>query len=408
MKHIMKMTNIGIRNLKPKDQRYEAWEKGGTGFGVRVSPSGRKTFIYFYWRDNKARRMTLGVYGDVTLAEARMKYAKAKKDLSEGHDPGAEMVDHRQAERDAETVAELAELYLEKWSRPRKRSAAEDERILSQDVTPAWGKRKAKDITRRDVIALLDRIVERGAPIQANRTLACVRRMFNWAVERDLIGASPCVQIKAPAIENRRDRALSDSEVATFWHGLAKAKMTETIRLALKFQLATGQRKGEILSAEWSEIDRNNALWTIPGEKTKNNIQHAVPLTSLALDLLKDIEAKSNDSPFLFPSPRTDRPITGQSVDHAVRNNRDLIGVGDVSPHDLRRTVATRLAALGINRLVLSKILNHVDRSVTGRYDTHLYVEEKKTALERWGRHLERVITGEGTPSNVVELQRGA
>ena len=405
----MKMTNIGIRNLKPKAQRYEAWEDGRTGFGVRVSPKGRKTFVYFYWRDNKARRMTLGVYGDITLAEARVMYAKAKKDLSEGHDPGAEMVDHRQAERDAETVAELAELYLEKWSRPRKRSAAEDERILSKDVTPAWGKRKAKDITRRDVIALLDRIVERGAPIQANRTLACVRRMFNWAIERDLLGASPCVQIKAPAKETQRDRALSDEEVKTFWHGLEKAEMTETIRLALKLQLVTGQRKGEILAAEWSEIDTESKVWTVPAAKAKNNMQHAVPLTPLALEILGTIKRDNGESDLLFPSPRKKGwPVTGQSVDHAVRNNRQLIGVDDVTPHDLRRTVATRLAALGTDRFVLSKILNHRDQTVTGRYDTHHYLNEKRSALERWGAHLERVISGKTAPSNIIELQREA
>lgn len=403
----MKMTDIGIRNLKPKAQRYEAWEDGRTGFGVRVSPKGRKTFVYFYWRDNKARRMTLGVYGDVTLAEARMKYAKAKKDLSEGRDPGAEMVEHRQAERDAETVAELVELYLEKWSRPRKRSAVEDERILRKDMLPMWGTRKAKDIKRREVIVLLDRIVERGAPIQANRTLACIRRMFNWAIERDILDASPCVQIKAPAKENQRDRALSDAEVATFWHGLDKARMSETIRLALRLQLVTGQRKGELLAAEWAEIDKENTLWTIPAEKTKNNMQHVVPLTPLAFELLVAIEGNSNGSPYLFPSPRTDRPVTGQSVDHAVRNNRELIGVGDVTPHDLRRTVATRLAALGTNRLILSKILNHVDRSVTGRYDTYHYADEKRSALEQWGSHLERLIHGESASSNVVKLQRG-
>jgi len=400
----MRMTDTGVRNLKAKAQRYEVWEDGRTGFGMRVSPRGRKTFQFMYWHHSKARRMTLGIYGEITLAEARVKYAEAKKALTQGRDPAAETVEQRKAERDAETVADLVELYLEKWARPRKRSAAEDERILRKEIVPAWGNRKAKDVRRRDVIALLDGIVERGAPIQANRTLACVRRVFNWAIERDLLDASPFVRIKAPAPENRRDRALSDDEIATFWKGIDKARMSETIRLALKLQLVTAQRKGEIIASEWDEFDRENALWVIPASKAKNNEQHAVPLSPLALDVLDAIEANASGSRYLFPSPRGDQPVAGPSVDHAVRRNRDQIGVGDWTPHDLRRSAATRMAALGVDRLVLSKVLNHVDRSVTGIYDTHRYVDEKRAALERWERRLKEIISGEPISAKVVAL----
>lgn len=400
----MRMTDAGIRNLKGKAQRYECWEDGRTGFGVRVAPSGRKTFVYMYWKDGKARRMTLGVYGNITLAGARVKYAQAKKALEEGRDPAGETVEQRRAERAAETVTELVDAYMDKWARPRKRSAGEDERILRKEVVTAWGRRKAKDIKRKDIIALLDKIVDRGAGIQANRTLACVRRMFNWACERDLLDASPCTRIKAPAPENTRDRALNDEEIRTFWHGLESAQMSETIRLALKFQLVTAQRKGEIVNAEWHEIDLDNALWVIPASRAKNGVQHAVPLSPLALDTLAAIEANAPESACLFPSPRGDHPLAGTSVDHALRNNRELIGVDDVTPHDSRRTAATRMAGLGVDRLVLSKVLNHVDRSVTGRYDTHHYIDEKRAALERWGRRLEEIITDKTAPSKVVEL----
>ncbi len=141
-------------------------------------------------------------------------------------------------------------------------------------------------------------IVERGAPIQANRTLACVRRMFNWAIERDVLDASPCIRIKAPAPENTRDRALSDEEIETFWHGLAKAGMSETIRLALKLQLVTAQRKGEVVNAKWDEFDRDNALWVIPDSRAKNSEQHLVPLSPPALDLLDAIETNAPGSDY--------------------------------------------------------------------------------------------------------------
>jgi len=277
--------------------------------------------------------------------------------------------------------------------------------MLNKEILPQWGTRKAKDIKRRDIIALLDGIVERGAPIQANRTLACVRRMFSWAIERDMLDASPCVQIKAPAQENRRNRALNEDELATFWRGLDDAKMTNTIRLALKFQLVTAQRKGEVIAAEWSEFDRTNGLWTIPAEKAKNGVQHVVPLSPLALDILDAIEANGPESSrFLFQSPRDNKPVLGSSVDHALRNNLTLICVENVTPHDLRRTAATAMASLGVDRTVLSKILNHVDSSVTGRYDTHTYIPEKRAALERWGRKLEELVSGKLDPSKVVEL----
>ena len=412
----MRMTDVGIRKLRPKPQRYDVWEDGRTGLGVRVAPSGRKVFIYMFWLNGKARRMTLGVYGQganqLTLAAARVKHAEAKKAVSEGRDPAADTVAERRAIREAETVGDLIDLYLEKWARPRKRSAAEDERILEREVRPAWGTRKARDVRRRDIIDLLDAIVDRGAPIQANRTLACIRRAFNWAVERDYLDATPCVRIKAPAPENRRDRTLSDSEVSTFWRGLDNARMTETVRLALKLQLVTAQRKGEVISAEWSEINRDDGLWTIPANKAKNGVQHVVPLSPLALELLDAIEANvtppddTEPTPaHLFPSPRGGRPVTPEAVNHALRNNRDVIDIENMVPHDLRRTAATQMAALGVDRTVLSRVLNHVDRSVTGRYDTHAYIPEKRAALELWARKLEAIVAGAPPAGDkVVEL----
>ena len=231
----MRMTDVGIRKLKSKSDRYEQWEDGRTSLGIRISAKGKKTFVYMYWLNGKARRMTLGTYGDgpnhLTLADANVKHAEARKALDEGQDAASETVETRKAEREAETVTNLVETFLAKWARPRKCSAAEDERILNKKMIPHWRIRIAKDVKRRDIIALLDDIVDRGAPIQANRTMACVRRMFSWAIGRYMLDTSPCARIKAPAPENRSDRAMSDDEIATFWHGLDEAKMTDTLRL---------------------------------------------------------------------------------------------------------------------------------------------------------------------------------
>jgi integrase len=401
-----KFTDKFIAALRPKAERYEVWEGGG--FGVRVSRRGGKSWIWVYHFAGRPRRLTLGEYPVMGLADARMKLAEARKLLERGTDPGEREVQQRKAEREAETVAELADAYLDNWARPRKRSAAEDERILRKDVLPAWGRRKAKDITRRDVIALLDRIVDRGSPIAANRTLAVIRRMFNWALSRDLVAASPCVAVAAPGEESRRDRVLSADEIARLWRALGNpaTPISLPIRLALKLQLVTAQRKGEVVNAEWREFDLGEGVWTIPGAKVKNGMPHRVPLSPLARAVLDAIAAPH--SGWLFPSPKGGGPVGGQSVDHAMRRNRAALGIGDATPHDLRRTAASHMTSIGISRLVVSKVLNHAEAGVTAVYDRHSYDFEKRAALDAWGKRLEE-ITGAGPEqSRVVPLRRAA
>ena len=416
-----RFTDKFISALRPKAERYERWEGGG--FGIRVSPRGGKAWIWVYHFDGRPRRMTLGPYvtkddgaapGEpadkkgIGLADARLKLAQARKLLERGIDPGDREVQTRKAERTAETLAELAEAYLEKWARPRKRSAAEDERILRKDVIPAWGKRKAQDITRRDVIALLDRIVDRGSPISANRTLAVVRRMFGWALSRDLVPANPCTAVRAPGKETRRDRVLSVDEIAALWRALDNPPISKPIRLALKLQLASAQRKAEVIGAEWSEFDLSEGIWTIPGERAKNGLPHRVPLSVLAVAVLDEIRAmvpEGRESKWLFPSPRREGSITGPAVDHAMRDNRDALGTGDATPHDLRRTAASHMTSIGISRLVVSKILNHAEPGITAVYDRHSYDHEKRAALNAWGARLDEIVGARSERPKVLRMR---
>jgi len=157
----MKFTDRKIKNLKPNKDRYEVWE--GNGLGIRVAASGRKSWIFMYRYQGKARRMTIGVYPTISVAEAHKAHGKALADLDRDVDPGAKLVEARKQDRDALIVKTLAAEYMSKWAKPNKRTWKEDERMLEKDVIPAWGRRKARDITRRDVITLIDRIVERGA-----------------------------------------------------------------------------------------------------------------------------------------------------------------------------------------------------------------------------------------------------
>lgn len=180
----------------------------------------------------------------MSVARAHEAHRKARTELEQGCDPGTKAVQERREERHAPTVAMLAAEYLEKWVKKRNRSAPEIERILNKDVLPKWGHRKARDITRREVIALLDGVAERG-PIMANQTLAVIRKMFNFGADRAILETSPCLRVKAPGPLKQRERVLNEEEIQALWNGLDKAAMAPGTRLALKLQLATAQRKGK-------------------------------------------------------------------------------------------------------------------------------------------------------------------
>jgi integrase len=415
---LMKFSDKHIQSLKVKPDRYDHREQQGEGFAIRVFPSGQKSWVYIYSFQGRKRRMTLGSYPHVTLAEAKRLHRAALKILENGKDPGYEKRREEAEARDSLTVEDLIKEYMEKWAKPRKRSWQADERCLNKDVKPNWGKCKAKDISRRDVFLLLDKIKERGAPIQANRTLACIRRVFNFALERDIVSANPCAAVKAVAKEHKCDRVLSTEEIRIFWNSLTELrsldlisteiniqheiKMSEGTKLALKFQLTTLQRKGEVIGAEWEELDLAGGWWTIPAEKAKNAKVHRVPLSTLALELLRDIKELSGNSRWLFPSIKGDKPVRGESIDHAMRRCK-FKNIKHFTPHDLRRTAASYMTAMGVSRLVVSKLLNHVENSVTAVYDRHSYDREKQSAIEKWSRKLKEIILNE-TSNNVVSL----
>ena len=414
-----------IENLKPLSARYDRIE--ARGFSVRVFPGGTKTFQLRYQFEGKTRRISLGNYPGTTLKMAREALERLRACLDRGVDPIAfqeeqaaiavreaeegiriaeEVAEAAQREAQSTTVAQLVDEYIEKWAKPRKRTWSEDYRMLHKDVVPAWGERKAKEITRRDVLTLLESIVDRGAGIMANRTLEVVRRMFNYAIEQTLLETSPCARVRVPAQEKQRDRVLTEDEIRTFWNGLAKAGMSEGSRMALRFLLLTAQRKSEVIEAPWAEFDLVGGWWTIPSGRAKNKASHRIPLSAGALELLKRAKELSGDSQWVFPSPLyADRHMGPTAIDHAMHRALPTIGLIDATPHDLRRTAASHMTGSGIPRLTITKILNHAEPGVTAVYDRHSYDREKRQALDAWGRRLEEIIAGLGY-SNVIEFNR--
>lgn len=392
------LTDRKIANSKSQDKRYEIADENDHGRGtllVRVSPTGGKTFVFRYYLRGKVKRLTLGEYGDrptqLTLAQARAKAAEAVAKLEQGVDPAQEEAQKKSEAASAPTVANLAHEYIEKWAKVRKRSWKEDERILRRDVLPVWGERRAHDISRRDVVLLLDGIVDRGAQIAANRTLALVRKMFNFGVSRSILELNPCFGVQAPSREHQKDRVLSDDEIVQFWRGLEATSMSHITKLSLRFLLVTGQRLGEVTQITRDQVE--GSWWTIPASVAKNGRAHRVPLSPLAQSILEEAGILSGHQ-FFFASPRAagndrDRAMSPTALSHALRKNLDSLNLMPFTPHDLRRTAATHIGMLGFNRLVISKILNHVEGGVTAVYDRHTYDGEKLEALNAWAAKLE-------------------
>ena len=409
-------TDTRVRSLKAKDSRYDVWFEGG--LGIRVGTSGKRTWQTMIRQEIDAkvrqRRIFLGTYPKIGVAKANSLCASAREAVHKGENPAA--VADGGAPRapkhitDKFTVGILIDDYLRLYARPNKRSADQDEAFLDREIRPRWGKRLATDISRRDVIEVLDEIVTRGSPVSANRVLAVTRKMFNWAVGRDRLPSSPCVAIERPVKETERDRSLTPDEIKSFWNGLEDATIDTMLSFALKLLLVTGQRRTEVIGATWDEFDFKTRWWEIPAARTKAKRAHRVPLSDLALHLINDIwtEAGKPDSKYLFVNKKTGKPYSPYSVSQGMRKSLNVMKLSDspATPHDLRRTFSTRLGELGISQTIKGKLLNHSPVGVTSRvYDKFEYTTEKTTAMNAWGDRLREIVSDTPLASNVVSLQ---
>jgi len=393
----MKMTARSVEAIRlPAAGQIDYWDADHPGFGLRVSAGGRKAWVAMYRHGNVKRRLTIGTYPALSLAEAREKAAVAHHAVQYS---GADPATAKKAERAAETFAELAHDYIELHAKRHKRSWRKDLLILEKDVLSRFGKRKANGITRRDIITMLDEIVSRGAPIQANRTLEIIRKLFNWAVARDILGANPCYRLPKPSSENRSDRVLREEEIRAVWLALAAEALSTAA--TFKLRLLTAQRGAEVLAMRWDQI--SSGWWTIPAEIAKNGLAHRVPLSNPVLSLLDEVRPLGKGSEWVFPS--ADGEGHRVAIHMAHNRIRHRSGVSFV-PHDLRRTAASHMTSMGVSRLVVSKVLNHVESGVTAVYDRHSYDGEKRAALDAWGRRVEEILSdGATAPADVVSVR---
>lgn len=370
----------------PATGQVDYFDSKPPSLGLRVTPHGRKTWFIMYRSGGRLRRLTLGTYPALSLADARQQAMAVRHAVAQGDDPAA----HKQDIRAAPTVAALAIQYLDLYAKVHKKSWQSDARLLAKEVLPQWGTRKAYDIHRRDVIALLDHLVERGAPIQANRVLALIRKLFNWAISRDLLEHNPCLQVQAPSKEHQRDRVLSDEEIRVLW--LTCGQLEPLAEAYFKLVLLTAQRGGEVRLMRWEDVDLETRWWTIPAQHAKNGLAHRVPLIQPAIAVLQAVRTIAAESPWVFSSTvRRQQPL---AKFHPAAQR--LVTASSVTfvPHDLRRTAASHMTSMGIPRFIVGQILNHVEPGVTQVYDRHSYDAEKRQALDAWGRKVLALVTG--------------
>ena len=340
----------------------------------------------------------------LTLADAREKAGKLLVMAQNGIDPRtAEKIAQQEAVRARrDTFRAVSEAYMKELGQHLK-TGAEIQRKLDKDILPALGDIPVADVRRADIKAFFLEKAE-ATPVQANRLLALIRVILNYAIDEELIDANPATRIKARP-ETPRGRYLSEAEIKNFWNALDNGALTPQIARMLKLLLVCGQRRSEVVAMRWAEINMAKAIWELPAERTKAGRPHRVPLTPLALDLI----GEPSGSEYVF-SNGGGEPFSPGSVTTAMQRGRDALGLTErATVHDLRRTAATHLSDLGVDRLIIGKLLNHGERGVTGRvYDLGAYAEPKRLAMTAWSNKLMAIVTGEAAPENVVPFKGAA
>jgi integrase len=402
------LTVKSLENLKPGPVRREVPDGLLPGLYFVIQPSGKSSWACRYRAGGRTRKLTIGAYPAISLKKARELAREAIGKVAEGSDPGAEKKAAKAPV--AVPVGDLVEIVAAKFLAQYVRrnlkpsTIGEVDRILNKRLIPAWRGRRLSEIRRADVHDLLDAVVEERGPIAANRTLSWFRRLCSWAIERGLIETNPCAGIKLPAAETARDRILSDAELKAAWQ--AADGLEQPYSEFIKLLILTGQRRSEVAEMRWSEIDLDAKLLTLPKERAKNHRQHEIPLSDSAAALLRGLP-RIAESGVVF-TLNGSNAITAFAL---TKKRLDALMPHDIPAwtlHDLRRTLASGMARLGVNLPVIEKLLNHVSGSfagLVGVYQRHSYDAEKRAAMAAWSRHIEAIISGEAA-ANVVPMTR--
>ena len=419
------LTIKALENLKPASTRREISDGHTRGLYYVLQPTGVASWAFRYRIANKSKKLTLGPCPEIDLPTARKLAVDAAKMVRDGKDPAAVKQVAKEAERAPaapipDLFEDVLELFLKRHAQKntRPRSYRSTKLNLEKDFLKAWRGRRLSELTRKDVNAILDTIIDRGAPVQANRSLAGLRKMCNWAVGREIITVSPCDHLQAPTVEKKRQRFLTLEEIKLVWtafdrDGWAFGDIAKLLTL-------TAQREDEVGGMLWAEVDFNERVWNLPAERSKNGYPHKIPLSDQAIGILQSlprINHEGKPSTFVFTTTgktavsgysrakrRFDKLVFELQKKKAVEAGLDPEKVEPLpnwTYHDLRRSATTHLAAMGFQPHVVDAILNHKSGKISGVaaiYNVFEYLDERKEALEAWGKRIEELMSDAGAP----------
>ena len=377
------LTELAVRKAKPAGKRYDLFDASVRGLGLRVATSGTKSWFMMRRFNGRMLRTTFGRYPELPLAIARLKAPGVLADMANGQTAGQRKTD-------------LFRVILDEWlkkDQAQNKSAHQVRVAMYKHALPAFGSMPVASITKRDVNRLIDKIVDAGSPIAANRVLAFTKRFFSWCKERDILELSPAEAIRAPSKEKTRDRVLTLEEMKKFW--VACDQISYPWGPIFQLLLLTGARLREVAQASWDEISIVDRTLDLPARRTKNGRSHQIQLSVQAMNIIQALP-KVEGQGLLFTTNRT----TAVSGFSKVKKRLDIMsGVSDWRYHDLRRSFATHSTErLGISPVIADKILNHATgqvRGVAAIYQHGEYLEERRIALQRWGDFIEDLVADE-------------
>jgi integrase len=386
-------TDTYIKNLRGKEKRYEEYEGGG--FGIRVSPNQLKSWIYRYKINGKTDKITLGHYPNMSLADARKKFIEYSELKRSGQTPKS-IIQEQQATQH-NTVSKLMHHWYTHYVVKNRKKPHQIKQQMDADIIPLIGDLVLDRIRPIDITYALDKIVQRGAPIHANRVLSTLKQVFNYAVSRGSLQHNPALNIRARDIgglENPRERVLTLDEIKTLWRFLdgERCKMSIQTISAIKIIVLTGVRTAEIRLARWHDVDFERSLWTIPPENTKGSVTIKIHLSDITKKVFQTLQ--STASAFVLPGLNLDKPLDENALPRAIRRIQERVGIPEWTAHDLRRTFATQLGeTLNVDPVVVEKCLGHKMPRIMATYNKNDMLPQRKDALERWAACIDDLIT---------------
>ena len=416
----MRFTEKALERLKTAPPR-EIGDESTTGLYLRVTAAGRKIWRYRYRLRGRTRIMTFGDWPGVTLTDARTASYQARAEVVKGNDP-AGLAQHAASQRrQMPTVAEFVPEYIKRYAKAHKKSWKQDKQILERWIVPAVGKLRMDEVTRRDIVAIVDQVRDSGATRQPGKVLAAARMLFKIAIQRGILESTPCTYISEPQAAPSQ-RAMTADQIRTWWESTGAALDAERpaihkpTALALRVLLLTGQRPGEVAEMTRDELHLESTFgphWIISGDRrkkgrAKTGKPHAVALEPEAVEAIR-AALQMSGSEYVFEKP-SGGPIRTDS--HLSVSLGRIFGKPPrPTPHSARHTVATELAELGIDEYHVGRVLGHGSKTVTGTVYINNRINDaglrhQRNMLAAWQRRLLEIVTGESSSVVSMEMAR--